>query len=34
LVSDGQIESSRVFIVNAAPKPQSGDKVKVELQVK
>jgi len=34
LVSDGQVETSRVFIVNAPPKPQSGDKVKVELQVK
>jgi len=34
LVSDGQVEPSRVFIVNAPPKPQSGDKVKVELQVK
>jgi len=34
LVSDGQIDTSRVFIVNAPPKPQSGDKVKVELAVK
>ena len=34
LVSDGQIEPSRVFIVNTPPKPQSGDRVKVELQVK
>jgi len=34
LVSEGQIETSRVFIVNAPPKPQSGDKVKVELAVK
>jgi len=33
-VSDGQIDTSRVFIVNAPPKPQSGDKVKVELAVK
>jgi Domain of Unknown Function (DUF748) len=34
LVSGGQLETARVFIVNAAPKPQSGDKVKVELAVK
>jgi hypothetical protein len=34
LVSGGQIEPSRVFIVNAPPKPQSGDRVKVELAVK
>ena len=34
LVSDGQIEASRVFIVNAPAKPQSGDKVKVELSLK
>jgi hypothetical protein len=34
LVSDGQVETSRVFIVNAPPKPQSGDKVKVELALK
>jgi hypothetical protein len=34
LVSDGQVEPSRVFIVNAPPKPQSGERVKVELQVK
>jgi hypothetical protein len=34
LVSGGQVETSRVFIVNAPPKPQSGDKVKVELAVK
>ena len=34
LVSGGQVEPSRVFIVNAPPKPQSGDKVKVELAVK
>src|SRR5215472_3857527 len=34
LVADAQVETSRVFIVNAPPKPQSGDKVKVELQVK
>jgi hypothetical protein len=30
----GQVETSRVFIVKAPPKPQSGDKVKVELAVK
>jgi hypothetical protein len=34
LLSDGQVETSRVFIVNAPPKPQSGDRVKVELRVK
>jgi hypothetical protein len=34
LVSGGQIEPARVFIVNAPPKPQSGDRVKVELAVK
>jgi Domain of Unknown Function (DUF748) len=34
LVSGGQIEPARVFVVNAPPKPQSGDKVKVELAVK
>ena len=34
LVSGGPIEPSRLFIVNASPKPQSGDKVKVELAVK
>jgi hypothetical protein len=34
LVSGGQVETSRVFIVNAPPKPQAGDKVQVELAVK
>jgi hypothetical protein len=34
LLSDGQIDPARVFIVNAAPKPQTGDRVKVELAVK
>ena len=34
LLSDGQIDPGRVFIVNAAPKPESGEKVKVELAVK
>ena len=34
LVSNGQIEPSRVFIVNAPAKAQSGDKVKVELALK
>lgn len=34
LLSDGQVEPTRVFIVNAPPKPDSGDKVKVELAVK
>jgi hypothetical protein len=31
---NGQVETSRVFIVNAPAKPQSGDKVKVELALK
>jgi uncharacterized protein DUF748 len=34
LLSDGQIEPSRLFIVNAPPKPDSGDTVKVEMAVK
>jgi uncharacterized protein involved in outer membrane biogenesis len=34
LVTDGKIDPARVFIVNAPPKPQAGDKVKVELAVK
>jgi len=34
LVSNGQIDPARVFIVNAPPKPQSSDKVKVELALK
>ena len=34
LVSNGQVETARVFVVNAPAKPQSGDKVKVELALK
>ena len=34
LLSDGQIDPARVFIVNAPPKPENGDKVKVELALK
>ena len=34
LLSDGQVDAARVFIVNAPPKPDSGDKVKVELAVR
>jgi hypothetical protein len=34
LLADGQIEPARVFIVNAPPKPEDGDKVKVEMAVK
>jgi len=34
LLSDGQVDATRVFIVNAPPKPDSGDRVKVELAVK
>ncbi|HXZ59940.1 MAG TPA: DUF748 domain-containing protein [Steroidobacteraceae bacterium] len=33
LLAGGQIDPARVFIVNAAPKPDSGDTVKVELAV-
>jgi hypothetical protein len=34
LLSDGQIEPARVFIVDVPPKPESGDKVKVEMALK
>ncbi len=34
VLSDGQVDPGRVFIVNAAPKPDSGDTVKVELAVR
>jgi len=34
LLSDGQIEPARVFIVDTPPKPDSGGKVKVEMAVK
>ena len=34
LLSDGQIDPARVFLVNAPPKEASGDKVKVELAIK
>jgi hypothetical protein len=34
LLADGQVEAARVFIVKAAPKPDSGDTVKVELAVR
>jgi uncharacterized protein involved in outer membrane biogenesis len=34
LLSDGEVDPERVFIVNAPPKPESGDKVKVEMAVK
>jgi hypothetical protein len=34
LLADGQVDPGRVFIVNTPPKPESGDKVKVELAVK
>jgi hypothetical protein len=33
LLSNGQIDPARVFIVNPTPKPDSGDTVKVELAV-
>jgi hypothetical protein len=34
LLADGQIEPARVFIVDAPPKPDGGNKVKVELSLK
>jgi uncharacterized protein involved in outer membrane biogenesis len=34
LLAGGQVDPGRVFIVNAPPKPDSGDKVKVEMAVK
>ena len=34
LLADGGIDPGRVFIVNAPPKPESGDKVTVEMAVK
>ena len=34
LLADAQVDPGRVFIVNAPPKPESGDKVKVEMAVK
>jgi hypothetical protein len=34
IISRGQIDPARVFIVKAAPKPDSGDAVKVELAVR
>jgi len=34
LLAGGQVDPSRVFIVNAQPKPDTGDTVKVELGVR
>jgi hypothetical protein len=34
LLSDGQVDPSRVFIVSAPPPPDTGGKVKVEMAVK
>ena len=34
LLSGGQVDPARVFIVNAQPKPDAGDTVKVELAVR
>lgn len=34
LLAGAQVDPGRVFIVNSPPKPESGDKVKVELAVK
>ncbi len=34
LLAGGQVDPGRVFIVNSPPKPEAGDKVKVELAVK
>ena len=34
LLSGGEVDAARVFIVNSPPKPETGDKVIVELAVK
>jgi len=34
LVTNGEIDPARVFIVAAAPKPETGDKVRVEMALK
>jgi hypothetical protein len=34
LLAAGTVDAARVFIVNAAPKPDSGDRVRVELSLK
>jgi len=34
LLSGGEVDPSRVFIVDAPPRPESGSKVKVEMSVK
>jgi len=34
VLAEGKVEPARVFIVNAPPKPESGDTVKVELAVR
>jgi hypothetical protein len=34
LLSDGQLEAARLFIVNAPQQAQGGDKIKVEMAVK
>ena len=34
LLSDGQIDPGRVFIVAGTPKAESGDKIKVEMALK
>ncbi len=34
LLSGGEVDPSRVFIIDAPPKPESGSKVKVEMSVK
>jgi uncharacterized protein DUF748 len=34
LLSGGQVDPGRVFIVSAAPQPEGGDKIKVEMAVK
>jgi hypothetical protein len=34
LLADGQVDPARVFVVNAPPKPDAGDTVKVELAVR
>jgi hypothetical protein len=34
LLSEGQVDPSRVFIVNAPPQPDTGNKLRVEMAVK
>jgi hypothetical protein len=34
LLSDGEIDASRVFVINAPAKPDAGDKVRLEMSLK